>query len=60
MSPADRLFRTIHQRLIDALQSGRSEEAYAYTWLLAYVAPRLEAYRGVQSPDRASTAPAKG
>jgi len=34
-------FRTLHEHLIDAIQAGRSNDAYAYTRLLAYVGPRL-------------------
>lgn len=36
-----RLFRAAHEHLIDAIQAGRSDEAYFYARLLAYLGPRL-------------------
>ena len=35
-----RLFRALHEHLIDAIQSGRASDAYDLARLLAYVGPR--------------------
>ncbi len=40
MNP-DELFRTLHQLLLDDIQSGRSEEAYRETRRLVALAPSL-------------------
>lgn len=35
-----RLFRHIHEHLMDAIQAGRADDAYTYARLLAYLGPR--------------------
>lgn len=40
MTPMQRLFRWTHERLMDAIQAGRSHEAFAYARLLAFVGVR--------------------
>lgn len=40
-SPMRRLFASLHEHLIDAIQAGRRDDAYDYARLLAFLGPRL-------------------